>query len=237
IAVGDAPAPTPPDYLGDPVKRGRIDATPEQIATLDPLARKRNDAIARDTTALANRDNARTAFEADPSPANQARLDRAEAEYSSAHTAMSKAAEKYGDNVAAEAAIRDHYPGATRIDLHGPANGNHQFDQVWRTQDGRYVVVEAKSSTETRLGARNLPNGQRVSQGTRDYFEDILNEMENRGMKAENQRDTIDGKDLVTELRDSLEQDNLDYVVVHGAPNTGTYAGYKMKTFNIEAGS
>lgn len=37
--------------------------------------------------------------------------------------------------------------------LQGPKNGNDQFDQLWVHEDGRVVVIEAKSSPGTELRA------------------------------------------------------------------------------------
>ncbi|WP_230396091.1 hypothetical protein [Streptomyces blattellae] len=70
-------------------------------------------------------------------------------------------------------AIPERYPNATREPLDGPANGSGQFDQVWRREDGGFVVVEAKSSVDTELGARNLPDGNRVPQGTSTTASDL----------------------------------------------------------------
>lgn len=106
-------------------------------------------------------------------------------------------------------------------------NGNDQFDQVWRRKDGGYVVIEAKSSVTTELGARNLPSGRRVSQGTREYFLDIIAEMRKRG------ESNIDELLLADKLDAALDAGKLDYVVVKGEKNAGTYAGYHMRQFDI----
>ena len=68
-----------------------------------------------------------------------------------------------------------------------PKNGNDQFDQIWRTEDGGFVIVEAKGSLGTGLGERTIKVGEdekdlkQVSQGSREYFDDIIRVMEKRG--------------------------------------------------------
>ncbi|XKK42154.1 hypothetical protein HFP72_20135 [Nocardiopsis sp. ARC36] len=98
-----------------------------------------------------------------------------------------------------------------------PGNGNDQFDQVYRTVDGDIVIVEAKSSTKTDLGERNVTpadgDPRRVSQGTRAYLEDILQAMENRGV-GENAAEA----DLADEIRTKLEQGRVTYAVFKGDP-------------------
>jgi hypothetical protein len=97
---------------------------------------------------------------------------------------------------------------------------------VWKDGD-RYVVIEAKSSTDTALGARNLPSGKRVSQGTREYFLDIIDEMRKRG------EDDPDELLLAEKLEAALADGKLDYVVVKGEKNAGAYAGYRVRQFDI----
>ncbi|MFZ4296602.1 hypothetical protein ACOZE3_01570 [Streptomyces cinereoruber] len=123
--------------------------------------------------------------------------------------------------------IPENYPGATEFELHGPKSGKGQFDQVWKQGD-RYIVVEAKSNVSTPLGERTI-NDVRHSQGPRAYFIDVIKEMERRG---EDPRYGSDG-DLAEELIKALTQGRLDYVVVKGSDNTGTYTGYTKQRFDI----
>ncbi|MFC8535346.1 hypothetical protein ACFUJY_15480 [Streptomyces sp. NPDC057249] len=138
---------------------------------------------------------------------------------------MTKAARDFGEQVAEHHFIVDNYPGFERQPLRGPANGNDQFDQVWEHEDGRVVVVEAKSSIGTELGHRTLPDGHKVSQGSLEYFMDIIAKMEARG----------EFKTART-LRTALQNGNLDYVVVKGERNTGRYTGYRYRRFDISRG-
>ncbi|MBR8744973.1 hypothetical protein [Nocardiopsis sp. MG754419] len=114
-----------------------------------------------------------------------------------------------------------------------PKNGNDQFDQIWRTDDGGFVIVEAKGSLETELGERTIRVGEgdkdlkRVSQGSRDYFEDILRVMTKRGGSEAT---------LAREIRDTLtfNPDKLHYAEARGNPGkTGDYQGNSMRLFDI----
>lgn len=227
IAAKDAPPPIKPNYLGDEVVRGRGGATPQTLATLDEAASRRHHAIGYDQAAGKHKSEAIDAHEAAPSAeTDMARTERGN-EYRSAHRDMGRFAEAYGEAIAEHHLIPESYPNATREPLDGPANGNDQFDQVWRREDGGFVVVEAKSSVDTPLGARNLPNGERVSQGTRKYFDDILREMRERG------RTNSKEMELADELEMALKDGKLDYVVVKGNLNKGQYAGYTTHKFDI----
>ncbi|TGZ18066.1 hypothetical protein DV517_30390 [Streptomyces sp. S816] len=56
-----------------------------------------------------------------------------------AHRDTRDHAEAYGEAIAEHHVIPEHYPNATREPLGGPLNGNDQFDQVWRREDGGYA--------------------------------------------------------------------------------------------------
>ncbi|WP_446225820.1 hypothetical protein ACTWPB_12550 [Nocardia sp. IBHARD005] len=221
--ASNLPEPIKPRYLGGALKVGRDSGTPEALAELDAAARKRHRAIQGSLAAARRLAAADTAAKIADTPANRIAAAKAEAEYKSAHTKMGTAAEEFGESAAALHAVPMHYPGAKRLELGGPANGNNQFDQVWRTPDGRYIVVEAKSSTETELGVRKLSDGsgRRVTQGTPEYFDEILRLMSGRGEAA-----------LAGELADAVRTSRLDYILVKGNINTGDYAGFTMHKFD-----
>ncbi|WP_262388295.1 hypothetical protein [Streptomyces parvus] len=139
---------------------------------------------------------------------------------------MGKFAEDFGEKAAEHHFVAERYPDFENQPLLGPKNGNDQFDQVWKHEDGRIVVIEAKSSTGTELGSRRLPNGKQVSQGSREYFLDVIEKMRKRG-----ERDTVRA------LERAMENGNLEYVVVKGNKNTGTYTGYEYRRFDISKGT
>jgi hypothetical protein len=116
--------------------------------------------------------------------------------------------------------LRPNLEGATEIPASpfAPGNGNHQFDQIYRTVDGDFVIVEAKSSTRTALGEREIKvpgeDPRLVSQGTRAYLEDILKKMEERGQIRGNRAEAR----LAEEIRDKLLQGRVVYSVFKGDP-------------------
>ncbi|ONK12164.1 hypothetical protein [Streptomyces sp. MP131-18] len=225
IARSDVPPPVPPSFIGDGVTGNRIVADPEIVAQLDEAASRRQNAITADQAAEHRLADAEAAYAADPSPENRALLREAEAAHTPAHREMTGRSEDFGESAAALHAIPENYPGATRVEVSGaPANGTAQFDQIYRRADGGYVVVEAKSSTDTRLGARTLPGGQRAAQGTRAYFEDILDRMDRRGGSE---------AALANDLDLALAQGRVEYVLVQGKPNGSLYGGYEMRQFDI----
>ncbi|MFD8839706.1 hypothetical protein [Streptomyces griseofuscus] len=226
-SVKDAPEPLKPNYLDDAIKGGRDTATPEALKTLDDAAAHRHHAIVYDTAAGKHKAEAVEVHKHAPTPETELHQLERTYEYKSAHRDMRDHAEAYGEAVAEHHVIPEHYPNATREPLDGPLNGNDQFDQVWRREDGGYVVVEAKSNVTTELGARNLPSGKRVSQGTREYFLDIIREMKKRGETNPAERK------LARQLEDALDDHKLDYIVVKGEKNAGEYAGYSMRQFDI----
>ncbi|MFE3764791.1 hypothetical protein ACFXPI_23880, partial [Streptomyces sp. NPDC059104] len=229
VPKSDIPPPVPPDYLGKAtsVDHTHPSVTQEMRDSLDQAAKDRHDAIVNDKGPHDAYGDAKAAHKAAPTLENQAALDAAKAHHAPFHEALSKQSEAYGEAVAREHAIPREFPGAQEQKLHGPANGNDQFDQVYKQGD-RYVVVEAKSHVTTDLGERRI-NGTRVSQGTRAYFEDILKQMKKRGENIQSE------KDLYEALDEALNADppRIDYVVVKGADNSGTYAGYTMRRFDL----
>ncbi|MFF6786728.1 hypothetical protein [Streptomyces sp. NPDC012510] len=227
VLVKDGPQPVKPHYLGAWEKQGRgYKTTPEMLRTLDEVALERHLAIKSDKLMESLRDTAETVFKRDGTDEARGLWGESKGAYKDHHTQMGVAAEKFGESVAEHHYIAAEHPGAVRQPLDGPKNGNDQFDQVWKDGD-RYVVIEAKSTATTELGARNLPSGKRVSQGTREYFLDIIREMQERGRTNPAERK------LAADLAEALDDGKLDYVVVKGEKNAGQYAGYRVRQFDI----
>lgn len=174
--------------------KGELDArgSPEARAAYDEALRRQNDAAAAHAAAK----------EAHRGP----------------HADMTNASEAFGDTVAARVAIPENFNVVERLD--DGARGSGRFDQIYKTADGRIVVVEAKS-VFAKLGER-LHGKRRVQQGTPEYFDEILKAMRNRGES-----------DLVVQLEDALDQGKIDYVVVRAKANNGVYSGYDMAHFDI----
>ncbi|MEU1215741.1 hypothetical protein ABZ424_25740 [Streptomyces sp. NPDC005790] len=218
--------PLKPDYLDEiPLERDRKSATPEARAALDDLAKARHDAIAADHPFHVEHGNARKQFKLHGTDELRAALDEAATKHKGPHNASTKASETFGEEIARKHAIPELYPNAEPLTLHGPKNGNDQFDQVYKDGD-RYVVVEAKSHVDTKLGER-LVRGARFSQGSRTYFLDILEQMTKRERKFPSEGA------LAADLRRALRDGRVDYIVVRGQDNAGTYTGYTMSKFDI----
>ncbi|MFD3872070.1 hypothetical protein [Streptomyces sp. NPDC058623] len=221
------PPPVPPNYLDDAktVEHDHPTVTKEMTETLDRAAKERHDAMEADRKPHRDYRDAKEAHKAAGTDETLAAMEQAKAHHSPFHRALSERSEAFGEAIAREHAIPKEFPGAKEEPVFGPANGNDQFDQVYRHGD-RYVVVEAKGNVRTELGERRV-GGDRVSQGTRAYFRDILDQMEKRG-----EANPLE-KELFDKLDAAFDAGKIDYVVVKGADNTGTYAGHTIQRFDI----
>ncbi|MFD9358448.1 hypothetical protein [Streptomyces sp. NPDC060031] len=229
IRAKDAPAAPEPFYLDeDYITLGRDSVTdPGRLAVLDGAAETRHFAVTWDNIVENWKNEAGAAHTADNTFESAGEWAEARGTYKESHTEMGNATEAFGEAAAEHHFIAEHYPGFEKQELLGPNNGKDQFDQVWMHPDGRIVVIEAKSSIKTDLGTRTLPPPSRrsVSQGSREYFFDILRVMNKRGET-----------DLVEALERALDG-KLDYVVVKGGLNKGTYNGFQYRRFAISKGT
>lgn len=222
IRAKDTPEPPQPHFLEDDYKPlGPDDVTDSvRLKTLDEFAQKSHAAVTWDNLVSEWK--------------NSTGRPEAEGVYKASHTAMKDATEAFGEAAAEYHFVAERYANFAKQELLGPANGNHQFDQVWLHEDGRALVVEAKSRVDTPLGKRDLPGppnmpgvkGAAVSQGSREYFFDILREMNKRGET-----------ELVDKLLSALRNGKLDYVVVKGEKNAGRYTGLQYRRFDISEGT
>ncbi|UXY27679.1 hypothetical protein [Streptomyces sp. HUAS TT20] len=224
-AASDAPPPIPHKHVaGSEVTRGRHEVrNDDTLRTLDDEAAHRRSSIDYSGSAERHRDLLRGS-------ADDFALRDVGNEYKAAMHERTKAAEAFGEAVAEHQVISELYPNSTKETLYGPANGNDQFDQVWRRPDGGFAVVEAKSTTNTDLGSRRIPpedGGGRAMQGTREYFLDILKEMRLRG--REHPSEVL----LADELEHALAHGKVDYILVKGKVDGAEYAGYEMYKFDI----
>ncbi|EPH40643.1 hypothetical protein ABT390_21550 [Streptomyces aurantiacus] len=229
IAKTDLPPAIPAKYVdSNPLTGHRIRLGDDVLGELDKSARLRHDAIAADRQAEQNLADAERAHQKNPTAETEAARDAAESAHSPLHGDQGRQSELFGEAVAERHAIPEHFPNARRVD--DGEFGNNRFDQVYRNPDGSFVVVEAKGSLRAGLGERTSHLGNRVQQGTREYFETILREMDKRA-KAKN--DTAEAA-LVRDLRNSLKRGSVKYILVKAeAAGNGKYAGYQMKEFNI----
>ncbi|MFF8831887.1 hypothetical protein [Streptomyces sp. NPDC015131] len=225
ISAKNAPPPIPERYLdgkGASGTRAKPEVDADTLRVLDEAAGRRRSAI---DAALAA-EKVKTGHSALPED-DALRLE-AQEKYRAAMHEQTKATEAYGETVAAEQVVPHHYDDIVRREtLYGPKNGNDQFDQVYLREDGKYVVVEAKSNVNTDLGSRKLPQGGRAMQGSREYFLDIIQQMKARD------REFPSESVLAEALETALDQGKLDYILVKGKSNGALYGGYEMKKFDI----
>ncbi|WP_326765622.1 hypothetical protein OG978_14460 [Streptomyces sp. NBC_01591] len=228
IRAKDVPAPPTPHYLDE----GYVSAKAETVKSkfrlkiLEEATRKRHFAIRWDNLVTEWKAEAARAHEAQGTFESAGLWGEAKGTYKESHTQMGHAAEEFGEKVAEYHYMAEQHPGFQKEELLGPNSGNDQFDQIWTHEDGRVVVIEAKSSTTTELGRRTLPNGKQVSQGSKEYFSEILKLMEKRGETK-----------LVDAIERVLGTEKLEYVVVKGEKNSGTYNGYRYRRFDISKGT
>ncbi|WP_030966402.1 hypothetical protein, partial [Streptomyces sp. NRRL S-378] len=229
IRAKDAPDPPTPHYL-DPHLIHRDASTVTDSARLDRLKNATTDryfTIEWDILAERLKNEAEATHKITDTDESLGLWTESRGVYRESHTQMVRETERYGEFVAEHHYIAENHPGSVKQTLHGPKNGNDQFDQVWLTPEGRYVVIEAKSSIKTRLGGRNLPTGRRVSQGSQEYFFDIIREMKDRGKTIKSE------DDLAEALKTALKHGKLDYVVVKGDTNAPAYNGHHYQRFDL----
>ncbi len=228
VRAKDVPEPPKPHFLDKAyvsVKANTV-TSPARRLLLEKAALDRHNAIAWDNLVTDLKAETGRAHEAHGSVETAAQWGEARGLYKESHTLMGYKAEAFGEAAARYHYIAEKYPGFTDEPLLGPKSGNDQFDQVWTHKDGRVVIVEAKSSPRTDLGRRTLRSGRQVSQGSREYFDDIVRLMEDRGEFH-----------LVDAIDEALSKGKLEYVVVKGGKNTGAYTGYSYRRFDISKGT
>ncbi|MFQ6853410.1 hypothetical protein AAIB46_21270, partial [Streptomyces sp. 35M1] len=228
VRAKDVPPPPVPHFLDEEYIAVGADTVTSRarLKLLDSAAEKRYFGIQWDNLVAKWKGDSATLHEKLGTSETAAEWAEARGTYKESHTQMGKSAEDFGEKAAEHHFVAEKYPDFENQPLLGPKNGNDQFDQVWKHEDGRIVVIEAKSSTGTELGSRRLPNGKQVSQGSREYFLDVIEKMRKRG-----ERDTVRA------LERAMENGNLEYVVVKGNKNTGTYTGYEYRRFDISKGT
>ncbi|MFG3237662.1 hypothetical protein [Streptomyces sp. NPDC048157] len=228
IRAKDVPAPPTPHYLDDAYVSVKAETVKSRsrLGILEEAAQKRHFAIRWDNLVTDWKAEAARAHEAQGTFESGGLWGEAKGTYKESHTQMGAAAEEFGEKVAEYHYMAEQHPGFQKEELLGPESGNDQFDQVWTHEDGRVVVIEAKSSTTTDLGRRTLSSGKQVSQGSREYFSEILKIMEKRGETH-----------LVDAIERVLGTEKLEYVAVKGEKNSGTYNGYRYRRFDISKGT
>jgi hypothetical protein len=140
----------------------------------------------------------------------------------------SSIAERLGEDAARFHVVPKHFPEAEWIPLPKTSNGANMFDQLYKLGDG-YLIVEAKAPKGDLLWRQGAgpARGIMVKQGTREYVQTIIEEMQQRAGRSP--RDGL----LALRLLDALENHKLQYVMVKASENPGSYAGATLEHFKI----
>ncbi|WP_432175181.1 hypothetical protein [Streptomyces sp. Tue6028] len=235
IAASDMPPAIREHYIhDDPVPGKRSDVDTDTLSHLDKQAALRDKAIAADKAAEGRLAAAEEAYAANPTQNLADAMHHADTTHSPLHGDANRQSELLGEDAAEHHAIPGNFENAIRVD--DKAFGNNRFDQIYKTGDGRYVVVEAKGSPRAKLGIRKGHSGRLVTQGTREYFQTILDEMEKRADRNENKgliKEADAERGLAEDLRAALAGDKVDYVLVQAKADGAKYAGYEMKQFDL----
>ncbi|WP_406474377.1 hypothetical protein [Streptomyces platensis] len=211
------------------VKHGR---TPLKPDSTDPAHLPKLNEAAKNSRVSVDLTNAEREFKENPSTENQAALDDARKAYRDQLGDIpnnSKHSEKLGEMAARRHAIptlfKDRNPEWIRLPK--TPNGANMLDDLYKLDDGSYLVVEEKGPkadlNPPRLGAGTAAN-MMVKQGTKPYLQTIFHEMWKRGGKD---------RELAEALFDALEDGKLQYVLVKGKEKGGSYDGSVLEHFKV----
>ncbi|MFD4855219.1 hypothetical protein [Streptomyces atratus] len=137
--------------------------------------------------------------------------------------------EQFGEDAARYHVIPAKFPDAKPIKLPKTPNGANMFDQLYKLDDGSYLIVEAKAPKSDllwRRGAGQQYEKMLVQQGTVEYLHTIIAAMAGRGRPPKDHQ-------LARELGQALEDEKLQYVLVKAKENSGSYAGATLEHFKI----
>ncbi|MFH8481143.1 hypothetical protein [Streptomyces sp. NPDC018055] len=227
MAADDLPYANPESYRLEPAHRGRDTVGRDDLNHLDDVSAKRRAGM--ELTA------AKENYKVDTSVDNARELSDAQARFDATVGEgvpnNSKLGEALGEEAARRHMMLQEFPGAREVtDLPSTPNGSKRFDQLWRTEDGKLVVVEAKGpkgDLDWRRGNGDLDSGTMVRQGTLEYVRTIVADMESRALTS-----PVDAK-YAQEIRTAIKNKTLQYVLVQASENPGKYAGAQMKYFKI----
>lgn len=228
MAADDLPYASRENYRLEPLHRGRSTVEPDDLKHLDEVSAKRRAGMDLTT--------AKDHYKSNLSVSNADALAEAQAKFNETVGVGVSNNSKLGEALGEESArrhlmLQERFAGAREVtDLPQTPNGSKRFDQLWRTKEGKLVVVEAKGPKavlDWRRGNGDLDSGTMVRQGTLEYVRTILADMESRALAS-----PLDAK-YAAEIRAAIEDKSLQYVLVQAAENQGKYAGAQMKHFKI----
>ncbi|MET7314692.1 hypothetical protein ABZX83_04680, partial [Streptomyces thermoviolaceus] len=221
IARDSMPSKQPPPRL-KPEPVGTDSLSHAQIDHLNEVAKHRH--VAAQLTA------AEKALKEHPGDsALQHALDEAQKEYDKHLPGTpnnSAIAERLGEEAARVHVVPEKFPDYKPVNLPKTPNGANMFDQLYRREDGSYLIVEAKAPQSDLIWRQGAgpAQGWMVRQGTSEYVHTIIAEMLTR--KGADVR-------LAQDLLQAWKDGKLDYVLVKANENTGHYAGATLERFPI----
>lgn len=137
-------------------------------------------------------------------------------EWKKAHADQVAASEAMGE-IAVDAMVQKHMPGAKKITFDFGNNAKQgMFDAIYEYQ-GKYYIFEAKGGGSG-LGARTTSIGEYVQQGTRNYLDDIATELKQKSLKSPDPSTRKNVRNLLNAITDN----NFEYCLVRQkVDNTG----------------
>ncbi|MEU1897103.1 hypothetical protein ABZ512_01925 [Nocardiopsis dassonvillei] len=269
VAKDKLPPAAPPDYLF-PEKRFTFPRRENHAenSNLDSLAQERLQKIADLKKRTQDLEKEEKNHKKDE---NHPHVTEAKAKKSTAHDEMGRASETYGEE-AAKSYIKDIFNGKTTYNIvkrygenknvrsqmtmpeivgenlldrvhTAPGSGNYQFDQLYPTSNGGFVIVEAKGDKTTSLGSRKVGTGRserRISQGVAEYLEATFQDMRSRGLKygkGTKKPNAINERILAGDLEKAWRAGKLYYAEIKGVTtDPGNHGGVTFGLFDVSEG-
>ncbi|TXS63141.1 hypothetical protein EAO76_40650 [Streptomyces sp. sk2.1] len=232
ISKHDLPsAPSETKYGRDPLDR---DSTPvDQIDHLDDVAKDRRVSV--------DLSNAERAYKTTPTEQTLTEVQHTRQQFidhfDDQTSNNSSYSERLGEDAARLHVIPERFKGSVEQPLPKTPNGANMFDQLYRRPDGKLMIVEAKAPGSGLIWRRGQGSAadMMVKQGTREYLETIIAEMDARPALSvtDSTGKLWKNSDLVTELETALKLGNLEYVMVRATENSGKYSGAVLEYFKI----
>ncbi|MFC9034131.1 hypothetical protein [Streptomyces arboris] len=145
--------------------------------------------------------------------------------------------ERLGEESASLHVVPEKFPDAAAQPLPKTPNGANMFDQLYRRAGGKLLVIEAKAPSSGLIWRKGLgeADGLMVKQGTREYLQTIIAEMEARPhlTVTDDAGKVWTNGQLASELDAALTGGNLEYAMVRAIEGQGTYAGAVIEHFKI----
>lgn len=199
------------------------------------------DDIARDRKVSVDLANAERAHKANPTADTLRRYEDASDRF---HSRLgdetpnnSGFSERLGEEAASLHVVPEKFPDAVAQPLPKTANGANMFDQLYRRADGKLLIIEAKAPSSNLIWRKGLgeAKGLMVKQGTPEYLQTIIAEMEARPhlTVTDDAGKVWTNAQLASELGTALRGGDLEYAMVKAIDGQSTYAGAIIEYFKV----